>query len=77
MSEVYRMVFSRVGSPLQEASRDVPLDGVAFSIELPEWGRKFSDFWSKQGFKMRKWLFIKFSNKLTLTPLFRRLKPHR
>ena len=49
MSEVYQMVFSRGGgsTPLQEASRDVPLDGVAFSIELLEWGRKFSDFWSK------------------------------
>ena len=42
------------GTPLQEANRDVPLDddwsdynGVAFSIDLPEWGRKFSDFWGK------------------------------
>ena len=22
-------------------------NGVAFSIELPEWGRTFSDFWGK------------------------------
>ena len=27
---------------------DVPLDGVAFSIELLEWGRTFSDFWVRQ-----------------------------
>ena len=27
-------------------------NGVAFSIELLEWGCRFSDFWSKQGFKM-------------------------
>ena len=27
-------------------------NGVAFSIDLLEWGRKFSDFWGKQGFKM-------------------------
>ena len=42
------------GTPLKEANRDVPLDEVtfsrldnvvAFSIELLEWGRKFSDFW--------------------------------
>ena len=33
------------GTPLQEANGDVPLDGVAFSIELLEWGRKFSDIW--------------------------------
>ena len=33
--------------------RDVPLDGVAFSrLEWLEWGRKFTDFWSKQAFKM-------------------------
>ena len=44
------------GTPLQEANREVPLDGVAFSrlepdyngvafsIDLLEWGRKFSDF---------------------------------
>ena len=31
----------------EEANGDVPLDGVAFSIELLEWGRKFSDFWGK------------------------------
>ena len=41
-----------------KANRDVPLDGshfhdwidyngVAFSIELLEWGRTFSDFWGK------------------------------
>ena len=35
------------GTPSQEANGDVPLDGVAFSIELLEWGRKFSDFWGK------------------------------
>ena len=33
------------GTPLQEANGDVPLDGVAFSIELLESGRKFSDIW--------------------------------
>ena len=32
------------GTPLQEANGDFPLDGVAFSIELLGWGRKFSDF---------------------------------
>ena len=26
----------------------MPLDGVAFSIELLEWGRTFSDFWGKK-----------------------------
>ena len=35
------------GTPLQEANRDVPLDGVAFSKDLLEWGRKFSDFGDK------------------------------
>ena len=25
----------------------MPLDRVAFSIELLEWGRTFSDFWGK------------------------------
>ena len=35
------------GTSLQEANGDVPLDGVAFSIELLEWGRKFSDIWGK------------------------------
>ena len=47
------------GTPLQEANREVPLEGVAFSrlesdyngvafsIDLLEWGRKFSDFWGK------------------------------
>ena len=34
---------------------DVPLDGVAFSqLDWLEWGRKFSDFWARQGFKMGK-----------------------
>ena len=28
----------------------MPLDGVAFSIELLEWGRTFSDFWGKKVF---------------------------
>ena len=44
------------GTPLQEANRNVPLDagshfhdwirynGVAFSIDLLEWGRKFFGF---------------------------------
>ena len=32
------------GTPLQEANRDEPLDGVAFLIDLLEWGRKFTDF---------------------------------
>ena len=40
------------GTPLQEANRDVPLDGVAFSIDLLEWDRKFLDFGGKEGFKM-------------------------
>ena len=51
------------GTLLQEAIGDVRLDGlhfhdwsdynrVAFSIELLEWVRKFSDFWRKYGFKM-------------------------
>ena len=45
------------GTPLQEANGDVLLDGshfhdwsdygVAFSIDLLEWGRKFSDFGGK------------------------------
>ena len=47
------------GTPLQEANREVPLEGVAFSrlesdyngvafsIDLLEWGRKFSDFWDR------------------------------
>ena len=44
------------GTPLQEANGDVPLDGshfhdwsdydgVAFSTDLLEWGRKFFGFW--------------------------------
>ena len=52
------------GNPLQEANREVPLEGVAFSrlepdyngvafsIDLLEWGRKFWDFWGKYGFKI-------------------------
>ena len=47
------------GTLLQEAKREVPLEGVAFSrlkpdyngvafsIDLLEWGRKFWDFWGK------------------------------
>ena len=35
------------GTILQEANRNVPLDGVAFSIDCLEWGRKFSDFWGE------------------------------
>ena len=35
------------GTPLQVANRDVPLDGVAFSIDLLQWGHQFSDFWGK------------------------------
>ena len=34
----------REGSPLWEA---IDYNGVAFSIELLEWGRTFSDFWGK------------------------------
>ena len=45
------------GTPLQEANGDVPLDGVAFSIELLEWGCKFSDIWGKQGFKTGRFSF--------------------
>ena len=53
------------------ANRDVPLDGVAFfhhwtdyngvarSIDLLEWGSKFSDFGGKEGFKMGKFLVKK------------------
>ena len=25
----------------------IDYNGLAFSIELPEWGRTFSDFWGK------------------------------
>ena len=32
------------GTFLYEATGDVPLDGVAFSIELLEWGGTCSDF---------------------------------
>ena len=30
----------------------IDYNGVAFSIDLLEWGRKFSDFRGKKGFKM-------------------------
>ena len=30
----------------------IDYNGVAFSIDLLEWGRKFSEFWGKLGFKM-------------------------
>ena len=36
------------GTSLSEPNGDVPLDGVAFSIELLEWGRTFSDFGGKK-----------------------------
>ena len=32
------------GTSLQEANGKVPLDGVAFSIELLDWCRRLSDF---------------------------------
>ena len=35
---------------LSEPNGDVPLDGIAFSIELLEWGRTFLDFWGKKVF---------------------------
>ena len=77
-------VASRGGTPLQEPNGDVPLDdmgshfhnwsdyyGVAFLIELLEWGCKFSNFGGKLGIKMGRFsvkkirkLFIKFNNKL-------------
>ena len=51
-------------------------NGVAFSIDLREWVRKFSDFGGKWRFKMgrisvkkKKLLFIKFNNKLGWTAL--------
>ena len=52
-------------------------NGVALSIELLGWGRKFSYFEGKVeiqngkilGYKFRKLLFIKFNNKLALTAL--------
>ena len=51
-------------------------NGVVFSTELREWGRKFSDFGGKWRFKMgrisvkkKKLLFIEFNNKLGLTAL--------
>ena len=64
----------RMGSHFHEWS---DYKGVAFSIELLEWGCKFLDFGGTQGFKMgrfpvkkiRKLLFIKFNNKLALTAL--------
>ena len=40
-----------MGTPLQEANGDFPLDWVAFSIELLGWGRKFSDFWGNRDSK--------------------------
>ena len=54
-SRISPTLAARGGTPLQEANEDVPLDGVhfhdwtdydgvAFSIELLERGRKFSDF---------------------------------
>ena len=30
----------------------IDYNGVAFSIDFLEWGRKFSDFWGELGFKM-------------------------
>ena len=36
------------GTSFSEPNGDVPLDGVAFSIELLEWGRTFSDFGGKK-----------------------------
>ena len=48
-----------MGTPLQEANREMcrsigshfhdwgDYNGVAFSLDLLEWGRKFSDFWGK------------------------------
>ena len=36
------------GTSLSEPNGDVPLDGVAYSIELLEWGRTFSDFGGKK-----------------------------
>ena len=27
----------------------IKYNGVALSIELPEWGRTFSEFWGKKG----------------------------
>ena len=52
-------------------------NGAVFSTDLLERGRKFSGFWSKQGFKMGRFsikkigklLFIKFNNKLALAAL--------
>ena len=38
------------GTSLSEPNGDVPLDGIAFSIELLEWGRTFLDFWGKKVF---------------------------
>ena len=36
------------GTFLYEPCGDVPLNGVAFSIELLECGRTFLDFWGKK-----------------------------
>ena len=56
MTSFFRHVFSNLQSPsikingsrgrgvLQEANGNMPLDGVAFSIELLEWGRTFRIF---------------------------------
>ena len=33
-------------------------NGVAFSIELPEWGRTFSDFWAKKGLHIYGYLWL-------------------
>ena len=64
----------------------IDYNGVAFSIDLLEWGGTFSDFWSKyKGIqngkilskKITNLLFIKFNNKLARIDriTFRRLKP--
>ena len=49
----------------------IDYNGVAFLIELLEWGRTFSDSkWEDSRLKkIRKLLFIKFNNKLVLTAL--------
>ena len=44
MGSIVELLPGGGGTPLQDANGDVPLDGVAFSRELLEWGRKFSDF---------------------------------
>ena len=35
------------GTSLKETNKDVPLDGVVFSLELLERGHTFSNFWGK------------------------------